>query len=730
MKIIILGADGYLGWPTCMYLTAHGHDVVAVDNYLKRKITDEVGGAPLVEMPRLGGRTKILEEATGRTVSFAELDIRDYLALSDLFAEENPDVILHYGEQPSGPYSMKGHDEASLTLDNNVRGTLNVIHAMLGHCPDAHLVKLGCYSSDTEVLTDRGWVLFTELSKSDKVCCLEPESQAVEYHHPSAIVEYPYEGKMLRAKSKGVDFLVTPNHRVVFKKGNDKKSLGGIEISRADEISDTEKIYICRGGSWRGKEVGTFTIPGCTTSGPGGRMFKKDPIDVPMDKWLDFLGLWLSEGTIRRRGKGGSATTVRISVKKEGTVNAVRKAMNALEIFTVTEYTKPDGCIEFDITNAQLAQYMDTYGLQPVRRIPQELLQLSSRQLEILFAALMEGDGHVATTQETGTEYYFSTSVGLLSDVQDMCLKIGRVGNICSHTRPAPSDRATEHYLSIGTRNLDVSSIGERRSWEDYKGTVHCCTVPTGIIMTRRNGKVCWSGNTMGEYGTPNTDIPEGFFEFEYNGRKDTRLFPREAGSLYHTCKILETDLLHFYVRMKGLRVTDLMQGPVYGTVDVSDPALGTHFHYDGIFGTALNRFVVQAVVGHPLTVYGKGNQTRGYLDIRDTVECVRLACESPVEPGEMRVMNQFTEDFSAIGLAERVREAAAGMKLDVKIDHIDNPRIEKEDHYYKAENKKLLDLGLEPHLLGPETIQSMIEYVQRHRENIDESLILPKVKW
>lgn len=380
MKIIVLGADGYLGWPTCMYLTSKGHEVIAVDNYLKRRVTDAVGVQPLVEMPRLMGRTKRFEESSGATIRFEELDICDFGALDELFANEKPDAVVHYGEQPSGPYSMMGHSEAALTLDNNVRGTLNLIHAILNHCPDCHIVKLG----------------------------------------------------------------------------------------------------------------------------------------------------------------------------------------------------------------------------------------------------------------------------------------------------------------------------------------------------------------TMGEYGTPKTDIPEGFFEFEYNGRKDTRLFPREAGSLYHTCKILETDLMHFYVRMKGLRVTDLMQGPVYGSITESgvSPDLGTHFYYDSIFGTALNRFVVQAVAGIDLTVYGKGGQTRGYLDIRDTVECVRLAVESPVEKGELRVMNQFTEDFSANDLAERVREAGSQMGLNVGVQHIENPRIESEDHHYHAENGKLLNLGLEPHLLNTETVMEMIEYVQKHKDRIDHSVIFPKVKW
>jgi UDP-sulfoquinovose synthase len=380
MKIIVLGADGYLGWPTCMYLQSRGHRIIAVDNYLKRRLEDEVDSAPLVRMPHLGERSHRFEQASGgHPIAVEEIDVTDFKALDELFAEEKPDAVVHYAEQPSGPYSMMGHKEASLTLDNNVRGTLNLVHAILNNCPDCHLVKLG----------------------------------------------------------------------------------------------------------------------------------------------------------------------------------------------------------------------------------------------------------------------------------------------------------------------------------------------------------------TMGEYGTPNIDIEEGWIDIEHNGRSDRLLFPRAAGSLYHTTKILDTDLLWFYVRMKKLRVTDLMQGPVYGTYHEGIPEeLGTHFHYDDIFGTALNRFVVQAVVGHPLTVYGTGGQTRGYLDIRDTVQCIALAAETPAAPGELRIMNQFTESFSALELAERVRAAASDANLNVAIDHIDNPRIESEDHYYSAKNSKLMDLGLEPHLLDSDTVLGMIRYVQKHRDKINELLILPRVRW
>ncbi len=381
MKILVLGADGYLGWPTCMHLASLGYDVVAVDNYLKRDIAKETSSAPLVEMPLLGKRSDLFHKATGHRIQVLEGDLRDYGFMSALLKHEDPDTIIHYAEQPSGPYSMMGHKEGALTLHNNLGTTYNLVMAALEHCPEVHIEKLG----------------------------------------------------------------------------------------------------------------------------------------------------------------------------------------------------------------------------------------------------------------------------------------------------------------------------------------------------------------TMGEYGTPNTDIPEGWLDFEINGRKDRRLFPRQAGSFYHTTKILDTDLLWFWVRNRGIKVTDLMQGPVYGMhteqTMLSDD-LGTNFWYDDMFGTALNRFVVQAIHGMPLTVYGKGGQTRGYLDIRDTMQCITLAAENPALQGQLRIMNQFTEDFSANKLAEIVRDAADSIGIDVAIDHIENPRIEEEDHYYNATADAFAELGLKPHLLTQETVVGMLEYVKRHKGNIDASSIMPRVTW
>ncbi len=238
---------------------------------------------------------------------------------------------------------------------------------------------------------------------------------------------------------------------------------------------------------------------------------------------------------------------------------------------------------------------------------------------------------------------------------------------------------------------------------------------------------------TMGEYGTPNIDIEEGWLDVEHNGRKHTFLYPRQASSLYHTTKIMDTDLLWFYVRTWGLRVTDLMQGPVYGLfTDESekDQRLLPFFNYDEIFGTVLNRFVVQAVAGYPLTVYGKGGQTRGYLNIKDTLNCVRLAVDKPAETGELRIFNQFSETFSVNDLAQKVAKAGKKLDLKIKIEHIENPRMEAETHYYNPKHTGLLDLGLTPHYLSEEDLLEMLEFVSQYKGRINTDQIYRNVKW
>jgi UDP-sulfoquinovose synthase len=381
MKVLVLGGDGYLGWPTAMRLSAHGHEVMVVDNYLRRRVAREESVEPLFEVPELRARARRWKDRSSRDIEVRIGDLTDWSLVASVFQSFVPDALVHYAEQPSAPYSMLDRNAASLTLNNNLNVTLNIIHAVRQFAPDCHIVKLG----------------------------------------------------------------------------------------------------------------------------------------------------------------------------------------------------------------------------------------------------------------------------------------------------------------------------------------------------------------TMGEYGTPNIDIEEGWLEIEHKGRKDKFLFPRQAGSLYHTTKIMDTDLLWLYVRMWRLRVTDLMQGPVYGLEtyeNAGDEELYSFLSYDEIFGTVLNRFIVQAVAGFPLTVYGQGGQTRGFLNIKDTLNCIQLSVETPAAPGELRVFNQFTETFSVNDLAERVATAGRQLGLDVQIKSIPNPRKEAEAHYYNPTHTGLLSLGLKPHVLTEEVLAQLMGVVIRYKNRIDTSRFVRNVKW
>jgi UDP-sulfoquinovose synthase len=238
---------------------------------------------------------------------------------------------------------------------------------------------------------------------------------------------------------------------------------------------------------------------------------------------------------------------------------------------------------------------------------------------------------------------------------------------------------------------------------------------------------------TMGEYGTPNIDIEEGFIEIHHNGRSDVLPYPKSPGSFYHLSKVHDSHNIMFCCKTWGLKATDLNQGVVYGTVTeetVGHEDLINRFDYDEVFGTVLNRFCAQAAVGYPLTVYGRGGQTRGFLDIRDTVRCVELAVLHPPAEGEYRVFNQFTEQFTVLQLAEMVRQNAVKIGLKVEIGRLPNPRVEAEEHYYNARHTKLVEIGLKPHYLSDSLLESLLKIAVKYKHRIDRNAIAPRIQW
>jgi len=269
-----------------------------------------------------------------------------------------------------------------------------------------------------------------------------------------------------------------------------------------------------------------------------------------------------------------------------------------------------------------------------------------------------------------------------------------------------------EHALYTQTNNV-VGNLNVLYAIGDFNRDIHLVKL-----------------GSMGEYGTPDIDIEEGWLTVTHRGRTDTVLYPKRPGSFYHLSKVHDSHNIEFACRAWGLRATDLNQGVVYGQrtdETILDPVLATRFDYDQVFGTVLNRFVVQAVLGHPLTVYGAGGQTRGMLNLIDTVECIRLAVESPADPGEFRVFNQFTEQLSVMQVAQAVVEAYPG---PCSIEEIENPRVELEAHYYRAAHTRLLDLGLIPHLVDGDLIRSLFAIADRHKDRVRLDAIRPSVRW
>ncbi len=287
---------------------------------------------------------------------------------------------------------------------------------------------------------------------------------------------------------------------------------------------------------------------------------------------------------------------------------------------------------------------------------------------------------------------------------------------------------AIVHYAE--QRSAPYSMIDRKHAaYTQQNNVVGTLNVLFAIAETDRDIHLVKLG-TMGEYGTPNIDIEEGWLEVEHNGRRDRMLFPKKPGSFYHLSKVHDSHNIEFACRIWGLRATDLNQGVVYGQETpqtVRDERLANRFDYDAIFGTVLNRFVIQAVLGHPLTVYGSGGQTRGIIDVRDTVECIRLACENPAEPGEFRVFNQLTESMSVVDMAKTV---AASYPGDVDVEYLDNPRVEAHEHYYNVVHTGLVELGLQPHLLSDTLISSLFEVAERHKHRVDLTAMRPTVNW
>jgi len=725
-RVHICGIDGYLGFPLAMKLAADknkNYEVSGSDNFSRRKNVRLAGSdsaIPILDMER---RLESFEKQTGEKITFYEGDLTEPSFTNLIIKKERPHVIVHLGEIPSAPYSMVDLEHCNHTQMNNIISTNNILFAMKKYAANrCHLVKLGCYSDDTEVLTKDGWKNFEDLKYSDEVCCLNPETEEIIYHNPTHIVKYPYKGKMMSIKTQNMNFLITPNHRIIYRYVGQqyKNNAGPIHIKQAKEIFG-KNFSIPKTGIWQGEETDHFEVPEMFVRHHFGRYHMGAAQTFKMDDWLRFFGWYIAEGCIRYRT--GEPTAVYISQKTDSNnTSEIRKViqnlnLNAYEVIRKYENKSKTNMTVFQVSNNRLAKYLEQFGKSGDKYIPKELKNLGTRQLSILFDALIKGDGHIA--KKTGSIYYYSKSERLLDDVQEIAMKLGYGATICTYEK----GERKEKYICF-SKHPNAVARRQSQSWVPYEGFVYCCTVPTGIIMVRRNGKSAFSGNTLGEFGTPPIDIPEAAVSE----------FPRSPASFYHNSKVFDSINIEFACKIWGLRSTDIMQGVVYGstTEEIEKYELHTRYDTDSQFGTCLNRFCAQAVIGHPLTVYGTGGQTRGYIALRDSLQCMKIAIDNPPKRGEYRVFNQYDEYYSVNELAEMVKSISRGFGLSPEIEHLENPRVEAEEHYYNPVHDKLKALGFKPTLsIGDEIALTLPKLMQNSdiiRNNIDA--IRPDVLW
>ncbi|MBN1871517.1 MAG: NAD-dependent epimerase/dehydratase family protein, partial [Candidatus Omnitrophica bacterium] len=733
MRVMILGIDGYLGWTLALWLGKLGCRVSGVDNFSRRNWVKERGSHSIVPISSMNRRLHAAKEVLGLNINFRELDILNRENLKEFIEEEKPEAIVHYGECPSAPYSMIDFEHASYVQHNNVIGTLGVLFTMHEVVPETSLIKLGCYDDETEILTDNGWKLFKDLKKGDLVATRSKSDRRMIFKRPKSIHKYPHKGKMYYQKNARIDLCVTLNHRMFTQKRSDR-AYKELRLESVENIYRNRRVYDTS-FEWNGRHVAEFTIP-------------KSDLKIPMDLWMAFLGWYISEGSVQRRKD--RPNHYRFVIKQKIGSRHIEDLENVLldladMIGKDLKKRKDGNCFAFSLYCKELANYLASLGKADSKYIPKEIKDLDKESLLELLFALLRGDGWKHTPGRDRDNFrYFTISKQLADDVQEIALKCG-FGAIVS--RDKPKGGYCVYICQTPRVHVNHGKITDR--YVDYYGHVWCVNVGgDGIVLVRRNGKPVWCGNTMGEYGTPLTGRPlfEGMFPadavLQWDGREWSmggELTPRDPVSFYHVSKVQDTFNVYEACKYWWLRSYDVMQGVIYGvhTEQVAkDTRLRTRFDIDECFGTVINRYVAQAVIGYPLTVFGAGEQIRGFIALEDAMQCITRLIAKPPEPGQYGVVNQMSGYCSMRELAETVKRVGKkDFGLKVKIQRVENPRVEADKHPFEPIFNKLPDeFGFIQQDTLEREIRRMFELLTQSniKERIEEKehLILPKTWW
>jgi nucleoside-diphosphate-sugar epimerase len=736
MTILVTGGDGYIGWPTALRIATRTDDrVIAVDNYARRDWVEEVGATSAVPVRGMDERLDAAREAHGvRNLSFVHGDLVERSVVDELLAVHEPEVVVHAAAQPSAPYSQINGERANYTQRNNLQATRNLLWGLEEHdLTDTHFVEttttgiygapefpipeggatmenqgdrddvpfpgMGgswyhqCYDEETEILTKEGWKPFPELTEQDEVMSMDVDTGDTDWTTPCEIQSYEYEGEMVTVSNRRVDLKVTPNHRTLigtsWAHGGQETFDARRKVVDADELGSEYRhpCFFTSFPAWEGNDSDEFELPGCDREVNQSKVIKLKPKPIELNPWLRFFGWWVSEGTV---GKAKQTSNIRIYQSD---------ADELIELFEGIGFDRDkvrhhiDEKQEYiELSDHQLATHLRRFKGQ--KHLPQWMRNLSREHLEVLFQALIDGDG---TDNGRGWTYYTSGKK-LAGDVQEIALKLGYGATTHTLDRSEEDNYQTkrEYRVSISPSwCVQANQEGNAFGREYYDGTVYCCTVDGGIVLVRREGNPVWCGNSK-SHDAANMRLANSQFD---------------------------------------IPISDVRTAIVYGTETEetrADDRLKTRFDFDYYFGTVTHRFCAQAVAGYPVTVYGKGEQRKPFISLEDTVEgLAQLALSDPADrPSDLTVYNQVTRAISIVEVAETIAGVGDEYDLDVAVEHFENPRDEDETHKMEIENAKYENVIGEQAQDFEGGVRDVLETLTRYADTIEahEDRFLPGV--
>jgi len=749
--VLVEGWDGYIGYALTLRLLEKGYNVIGIDNFSRRKNVKLMNSFSATDIHEPDERIDLLQDI-GNFEHFTHDLHGDYDRLFNFLSKRVPDVVVNLAQQPSAPFSFRSRKDAVDTTHHNLIGTLNMLYFLKECAPESHIIQIGsmgeydpamgtdipegtfdlqlngriaknvifprrpgsfyhaCYSEDTEILTENGWISFDKLynihiglnkkstsinqkiydlgDDTPRVATLNKNTGNLEYQRPTNVFIYEDVDEMIRIQNRSVDLLVTPNHKI-FEYSNTTGDLSNWRLTEAQDLYG--KSCVMKKSANYNKIDEDFILPECEVKINGTSSKIEPSKSIKKENWVRFLGWWLTEGSLYKN-------SIQISQHKEENFEDIKESIECLGINKKIQTNINEGkVVGFSIKSVQLSEYLKQFGLSKEKYIPREVLNNTSREnLRLLLETLIKGNGNGKIDERVSM--FYTSSKRLSDDVQELCLKCGLSATINKRNE-------TEYAISITnndkTQFIMSESVNSDRETQMYSreyinGNVYCVEVPNSIVFVRRNGKSVWCGNS----------------------------------------KVASTYYIDAACRWWGIRATDIMQGVVYGnwTPEIEKYKSHTRLDSDECFGTVVNRFIIQAMLNKPLTIFGDGLQSRGYLALNDSIQCLMLAIENPPTQGTYRTWNQLDEIWNIVAIAGEIKKIGKLYGLDVRSNNIVSPREERtDDFYYKPYVEKLINLGFEQ----TRTMEDEINFVFKTLLPIAknelyplENVIIPKITW